>query len=61
MAVVAAAVATVVAADVAAVVGAAVAAVAVVKGVPLLEPQAPTIRPRTRAVVASQRELSCGM
>jgi len=48
MAVVAAAVATVVAADVAAVVGAAVAAVAVVKGVPLLEPQAPTIRPRDK-------------
>jgi hypothetical protein len=50
-----------VAAAVAAVVGAAVAAVAVVDGVPLLEPQALTITPKTRAAIASQRGLLCDM
>jgi hypothetical protein len=51
----------VVATAVAVVVGTALAAVAVVDGVPLLEPQAPTIAPKTRAVTASLRGLLCDM
>src|SRR5664280_99951 len=60
-AIVAVAIGAVVGAGVAAVAGTAVAAVGTVNGVALLEPQALTMTPSTRAVTASRREPLCDM